>query len=272
MGIDAKMLIRGVPRDIVTDEWLKAVSWKLCESIGASRFFTSDGLRPDVYEEVQEAWHKAFDSHPLATTLRRSEGDAGRELHRQILADIGPAPKCRRMAIEPTEMHYRDEDSGAPGTVYHEDSDDPVHANDGECLLEVSLWGRYYGVGYERGDILTYCAAAEWLEANLPCCTVWYGGDSSGVCVELFDDGKRRELRRHLFSSEGRDYYARNFMSSMGRDFGTPPACSLCPGGQYCGSRNGFGATYAAYHCAGCGVSVETNDSGTTWVACKDDA
>lgn len=287
MGIDAEILVRRVPRHIVTDEWLKSVSWRLCESIGAKHFFLTDGLMPSEYEIAIKRWHEAFDTHPsyaewralsdkkpaagkLWSELTEIEQARKKELHEGIFRDIGKPPECRRLAIEPTLTRYRENDDPAPGTEYREDSDTPIKANQGECLLKLSLFGRYYGPGYERGDILTYCAIAEWLEINIPGCEVWYGGDSSGVCAEPFHELKRRELRKHLFSGNGRDYFKRGWMETSSV---RPKTCSLCPGGKYCGSQFGSGMhdQYAAFHCAGCGKSVETRDGGNTWTEKKDD-
>jgi hypothetical protein len=283
MGIDAEILVRRVPPGIVTDEWLKEISWKLCRAIGAKHFFTSDGLPPDEYAAANEAWQAAFKAHALHdqwdAAYKKSSDWSGhsedraaydalrRELHAKIFADIGEPPKERRMAIDRTLTRYREDNDPPPGSEYREDSDRPIRAERNECLLELSLFGRYYGPGYERGDILTYCAIAEWLEVNIPGCEVWYGGDSSGVLAELFDDKKRAELRRHLYSEQGRDYY-----KSWGNrtEYGTPPACSLCPGGEYRGERFGTGQGYASFHCAGCGKSMQTRDRGCTWTEEKE--
>lgn len=210
MGIDARILIRRVPHATVTEDWLTETSWALCASIGADKFFTSDGT----------------ESHD----------------------------RERRRAIERT------------GHEYHQDGDS-ICAAPGECLLEVNVWSRYYGPGYERGDLLTLCGIAEWLEANIPGCEVWYGGDSSGVLAEPWPDAKRRELRNHLYSDMGRNY----FRSWCKRDeYGLPKACSLCPGGVYRGERYGAGQLYASLTCAGCGRKDETRDGGRTWARPKE--
>lgn len=273
MGVDAEMLVRRIPKSIVTDEWLKSVSWRLCEAVGAKHFFISDGLIPEEYAKAKDAWHAAFNAHPLYEQWQATKDDRTKweEFRLRIIADIGEAPKERRLAVEKTGTRYREDGDPPPGSEYHEDSDKPIIAEGDECLLHLNLWGRYYGPGYERGDILTYCAIAEWLEVNVPGCEVWYGGDSSGVCAEPFHDLKRRELRNHLYSKEGRDYfrYDNHFMRDDG--IPRPAACSLCPGGKYCGSRFGYGRDYAAYSCAGCGDSVETRDGGKTWTERKDD-
>jgi len=187
-----------------------------------------------------------------------------------FFVEAGPTP---RLAIDRTLTRYRDADTPAMGSVYQQDGDD-VPAENGECLLELSLSGRYYGPGYERGDILAYCAIAEWLEANIEGCEVWYGGDSSGVCAEPFPEAKRRELKLHLFGKNGRDYFGHFENSGLFSDgCKRPEPCSLCPRGQYRGIRNGFGrnGAYGVFHCAGCGKSVMTEDGGATFKSHKDD-
>lgn len=270
MGIDAEMLIRGVRREIVTDEWLKTISWQLCRAIGASKFFISDGLMPDEYEKANKAWHKAFNEHKLYQQFTAEKDSDNRTLLRkQIIEDIGEVPEARRLAIEPTNTHYRDEGDKIPGTEYYQDGD-TIEGEPWECLLRVHLWGRYYGIGYERGDILTYCAIAEWIEVNIPGCTIYYGGDSSGVCAEPFDARARLALRRHLYSQQGRDYF--NYGNAFPNDFTIkPPPCGLCPGDQFLGTRFGWGQDYAAYSCGGCGKTFETRDKGKTWETKKDE-
>ena len=146
------------------------------------------------------------------------------------------------------------------GKIYQQDGDD-ILAEEGEWFLRVSTCDRFYGVGYERGDILTHCAIAEWCEQNLPNCSVWYGGDSSGCCAELFDDEKRKELKRHLFGPHGRDY-RKGFCE--GDTYRVPEPCKLCVKGRGM-IRNGWGATYIGVFCDGCGKRFRSDDSGKTW-------
>lgn len=284
MGIDARILIRGVPQSRVTEEWLTEISWQLGDSIGAKHFFIKDGLPPDEHHEHSEAWHKAFVGHPLHAeyeAARKAEGsllaasysheahEKANELAKRIREDVGEWKDVRRRAIERTNTFYREEGEAPPGAEYHQDGD-PIVANDGECLLQVSVWSRWYGQGYERGDLLTLCAIAEWIEANITGSSVWYGGDSSGVLAEPWPDAKRRELRQHLYSDMGRNYYASSWCRRD--EFGLPKACSLCPGGIYRGQRFGAGGTFASFQCAGCGKGVETNDKGKTWTETKEGA
>lgn len=276
MGIDAEMLVRGVAADVVTEEWLKEKSFLLAQAIGARHFFLSDGLRADAYKPAYEAWKAAFDAHPLKPewdAIRRGQAPGEQQaVHARILADIGKPPEVMRLAIDRTLSRYREDDDPAPGTAYYQDGD-PILAEPGECLLELSIWGRYYGEGYERGDLLTYCAMAEWLEINIPGCTVYYGGDSSGVLAEPFHAQRRMELRRHLYSEAGRAYFNHELplLDRAGEVTERPAPCGMCPGGIYRGSRFGYGQDYASYSCAGCGKSVETRDGGKTWQPSKED-
>lgn len=287
MGIDARILIRGVPRSQVSEGWLKELSWRLAEAIGAEHFWLNDSpLSAEEADAARDAWHAAFTAHPRYTeyeTTRKASFDrddplglsaavvektkAVDAIRDAIRADLGPPPPdARRLAVEPTGTHYRKDGDPLPGLVYQQDGPDVV-ANVGECLLRVNLSGRWYGIGYERGDLLTYCAVAEWLEVNVPGCQVWYGGDSSGVLVERFGPITREKLRRHLYSVQGRDYFDYDKSGLLsGRDAVTgPPACSLCPGGEYRGARCGWGNGYALFDCRGCGKQLVTRDGGKTY-------
>jgi len=150
------------------------------------------------------------------------------------------------------------------GKVYHQDGPS-IHAGQGETLLEVSLWSRYYGPGYERGDILSICAIAEWVEVNIPHCQVWYGGDSSGVLVAPFGKAERQEMKQHLYSSKGRDYFKGFGTISANRNpYPAMLPCKICPKDNLL-PRSGWGQNYAVYHCAPCGRTFTTHDNGQTW-------
>lgn len=262
MGVDAKLLIRNVKHDQVNDEWLKEKSFAICESIGAKNFWISDGLPHKEYDEKNKAWHNKFNSHDLYAKWSNCPDAANKNaLHEQIFADIGPVEEERRLAIDTTKPYEEEFEEGA---VYEQDGPD-ILAQPWECLLQVSLWTRYYGPGYERGDILTICAICDWLEINIPGCEVWYGGDSSGICAEPFPYTKRREYLGLLYSEKGREYFrgGNRFIEDEG--YGVPPACGLCPSNTYQGSRFGYGKGYASYHCPGCGISMCTRDAGNTW-------
>jgi len=44
----------------------------------------------------------------------------------------------------------------------------------------------HYGPGYERGNLAEFVAHAEWFEANIPNCRVWYANDCSETAL-LYD-------------------------------------------------------------------------------------
>lgn len=273
MGIDAKMMIR-YRGEKPTEKQLATWSWDLCRAIGARHFFISDGMPAEQYEKAETAWHIAFKEHPLYPRYRETYdgGNIDRVAHQAILDGIGKPPERLRRAIDFSGAVYGLEDSdipdthAKPGLAWSQDGP-PVLAKPGEWLLSVSLWTRYYGVDYERGDILTLCAIAEWIETNMQPCEVWYGGDSGGACVELFDEAARKALKAHLFGQHGRDYF--NHEPKGG--YPTPKPCGLCIPGEPRFNRHGWGGNYVAVNCGGCGKSFESRDNGKTWVLKKDD-
>lgn len=127
--------------------------------------------------------------------------------------------------------------------VYQQDGDD-ILPELNETFLEVPLSGRYYGIGYERGNLFNYIQIAEFLEKLIPNSEIWYGGDSSGVCAELFDKNKRDELTNH-FINNGKDPYNRYFDREN-----DGPNCPICEVKMV---RNGWGNNYKAFSCIGCG-------------------
>ena len=130
-------------------------------------------------------------------------------------------------------------------------------------ILEVHLWTRYYGIGYERGDLLTILGVAAWLEARIPGCEVRYGGDSSGVVSEPFPQAERDKLLKHFVGSKGRAYF--NYDSPFMKKQGVP-TCDFCkvPMTQY-GWKGGQQAG-GKYVCHGCGKKM-TSEDGKTFTA-----
>lgn len=149
---------------------------------------------------------------------------------------------------------------GQAGKVYSQDGPD-IRAVEGETLLVVHVWSRWYDIGYERGDLLGLCAVAEWCEVNIPNCTVWYGGDSSGVLARPWPDSERRRLRQHLYSEEGRDYFC---AAASPEEHKGPAPCSLCVPDRGM-SQTGFGGKFEAWYCKGCGETFESHDKGQTY-------
>lgn len=168
-------------------------------------------------------------------------------------------PKDGRGAIERADADSYSGLKGA-GKVYEQDGPD-IEAEPGETLLKVNLWSRYYGVGYERGDILTICGVAEWCEANIPGRAVWYGGDSSGVLAEPFPAPKRDALRAHFYSERGRDYFHGVSAGVWGRNGAEGPPvsdCRLCPAGAAPQKFGGGGpGDWRLFDCSGCGRCFE---------------
>lgn len=117
--------------------------------------------------------------------------------------------------------------------------------------LWVSLWGRYYGEGYERGNLWSYIAIAEWLERNFIGCTVFYGGDSDGN-LEVFDKAARERLIAHWADKGRRPYYAgegKSYGKWYSAESPLRPTCPLC---QYPATQYGSGGKYASWTCDGC--------------------
>lgn len=133
--------------------------------------------------------------------------------------------------------------------------------NERADLYELSVGTRYYGPGYERGDILGLCSIAEWLEQNIPGCLILYGSDHSDAW-ETFDEAKRKKLKAHLYSQSGRAYF--NYSSASDDGIPRPPPCQSCipEAGPV---RNGWGKDYALFSCHGCGKKFKTTDGGKTW-------
>ncbi len=145
---------------------------------------------------------------------------------------------------------------------YTQDGDD-IAPDAGETFLEVSLMGRYYGLGYERGQLHDYIAVAEWLEYRIPEAAVWYGGDSSGICAEPFNKAYRGALMAH-FARHGHKPYRGAF-----GDRGNGPVCGFC-GPRMSSSGGGQGQTF--FYCAGCSTACARDDaSGEVEVVTRED-
>ncbi len=121
------------------------------------------------------------------------------------------------------------------------------------AFIDVSVCGRYYGPGYERGNLWIYIAVAEWCERNLPGARVYYGGDS-GETLELFDAAGRESVIRH-WAQHGHIPYS----GAIGKWDGEHPLTPTCPLCNVKAHRFGFGQNYASWSCLGC-------DQGWTWI------
>lgn len=130
----------------------------------------------------------------------------------------------------------------------YEQDGDTIFPQNNETFLEVRLWGRYYGKGYERGDLSSYIMLAEFFEHQIPKVEVWYGGDSSGVEVYLFDKATRDDLFFY-FCINGHSPYQDYFDHEKDGE-----VCKLC---KIPMTRYGWGANYRAWYCKGCGTRVQ---------------
>lgn len=145
--------------------------------------------------------------------------------------------------------------------VWEQDGPD-IEPEPGETFLRVSLWTRYYGPNYERGNLPMIIAVARFLELKIPGSEIWYGGDSSGVLAEPFGVAERDAMFRH-FVEHVHEPYESYFDNDMGEPI-SRPMCSFCERPM---RRNGWGQNgkFGAFYCAGCGQAVETQDGGETF-------
>ncbi len=132
---------------------------------------------------------------------------------------------------------------------YEQDGPD-IKPKPGQYFYEVNLWGRYYGPGYERGDLPFYVMLASWLEMSIPGAEVWYGGDSSGMCAERFGPEERQIFLKHW--AETGHAWVDMFSGSHS------PRHPVC---EFCANAPMFQSTFAQgrplddrYECHGCGV------------------
>ena len=173
--------------------------------------------------------------------------------HSFLIYDLGHNWSSRPMQkiepLSPAEAAKMESPDLALRMVIWQDGP-PIVAREDEQFIRVNLATRYYGEHYERGDFPFIFTLAKWLELRIPQGEVHYGGDSSGVKLELFDAGAREELFEH-YARHGHKPYAGTFNS------GTQARCAACgnrPMENTGGSRDaGF------FQCPGCGKRAVTN-------------
>jgi len=122
-----------------------------------------------------------------------------------------------------------------------------LQPSNGETFIKVSLCTRYWGPGYERGNLSLLITLAEWWERVFPSSEVWYGGDSSGVCAAHFDKDMRSQFLDHAASKDG-------FAYRLGFDLNgeRPQVCAFCGNAPMSTCRWGKGGTGSV--CLGCGL------------------
>lgn len=136
---------------------------------------------------------------------------------------------------------------------------DKIIADEDEQFIDVNLAGRYYGVDYERGNWPQIKAIAEWLNIRIPEGEVWYGGDSSGICMELFDENARERLTQYWATNGRRPYvhYSSGILDKAKLD------CPFCKQPM---ANCGGGRDYSFLYCDGCGKKASKHmDGRTAW-------
>lgn len=157
--------------------------------------------------------------------------------------------------VEPFKDTYDELPHLVGKVVILQDGPDEVAADD-EQFLKLSLWARYYGPSYERGPWPFLRTLISWLDANIPHGTVWYGGDSSGVCAEHMTAARVAEIDRHFFASGHAPY--RRYRS--GGFCGTSaPDCPKCEVKMY---STGGSNQYDFWYCDGCGAKASKHVDG----------
>lgn len=95
-------------------------------------------------------------------------------------------------------------------------------ANDGSSsYIRLNSLGRFYGSGYERGDIVGILAVARYMRSAFPGAEVYYGGDSGGG-LRLLDAEYESDLWGVFTSELSRRY----FNHSRGDE--TETVCDFC--------------------------------------------
>lgn len=123
----------------------------------------------------------------------------------------------------------------------------------GQAVLLLGLGGRYYGKGYERGNLPQLVAIAEWCERRIPgLVAIWYGGDSLS---QTFGRAEREELFAHFCEHGHRPYH--RYPDPDG------PICAECdePGCVF-----GWGPGRRVFRCLGCDTETVRFDDGTVRV------
>ena len=145
-------------------------------------------------------------------------------------------------------------DYGKPASNQH-----ICNRGDDETVVEVNIWMRYYGIGYERGDLpflLTLCKfLLDWFDGEA---VVHYGADCNDEQPPMTEE-RANELWAHFVRHQCEPYYLND------RPEGIRCFCGFCGGAEM--NRHGWGAGYGVFRCWSCGLSKTTKDGGITWEA-----
>lgn len=138
-----------------------------------------------------------------------------------------------------------------------------IHPDSGETFLRVYPASRYYGIGYERGDLPLLLSIARFLRDKTGG-AVWYGGDSSGICADELTPAYEAQLWTHFLAHQHAPY-----LTPWGGEGITPPVCEFCGGLPMRPYGSGQNGQWAPFICRGCGWDIETSDGGATWTTRK---
>lgn len=131
------------------------------------------------------------------------------------------------------------------------DQDGPsIRPEDGETFVKVYLYGRYYGIDYERGNLPEILAIARWLRLAFAPCSIWYGGDSSGIVAEELTDEFEMQLWKHFMSNSGRDYFTRTGGIGVSESSRSTLQCDFC---KIPCINSGGGRDVEFWYCRACG-------------------
>lgn len=238
MGVDAEMFVRiKGARNWLSEADVKKLAYEIGTAFDTGFFFTMNP-RQGVFKEERRA---------LAIMRPIKDADEA--------ADYGLGEEC-------------------VGRVVWAQDGDPIIADEDEQFIKVSLYGRYYGKDYERGDWPKLRACIFWLAARIPDAQVWYGGDSSGCCAEHANATFLAALDQHWVFNARRPYvrHKSDFSALFGvlpTDRIEPPVCELCevPMAKRGGSRE-----YSFFWCDGCGTKASKHVNGTVaWAGLHED-
>lgn len=182
--------------------------------------------------------------------VRVKGGNYTREAVKRIAYDLGSAFGPDKFWIF-KDCSWADDGSVRHAATliekYEQDGPD-IEPEDGEQFIQIHPATRYYGEGYERGNLPFLIMLAEWLERRIPGGVVWYGGDSSGVEAEPFDKAAREKLWAH-FCAVAHAPYDDVFDNDSHSITMPRPICPICDVKM---KRYGWGAKYGAFNCSGC--------------------
>lgn len=218
MGVDARMFARHSGQALTPTE-VRQLASRLAATLGVNSFMV---MRPGSMPWYPEGRH-ALTLVPTFEEIAADDQEHAAWVRREAGGQVGMTTQ-----------------------VYTQDGP-PILSKPGEQFIEVHLWTRFYGPGYERGDWPAIRATSEWLERHIPGCEVYYGGDSSGICAAHLDGPAREHLTTH-YLTHGHEPY-------RGGRGSAPIHCDFCLRGMH---DVGGGQGRRFWRCDGCDLKTIT--------------